>query len=224
MSEPTRAAWDEHWDATRPDGSFFGRVATLVRRQVLSRAVAHYAGRFLRGPGPLLEAGCGSGQASARLRTPARPRIALDYSSGALGNARRVPVFDAFLQADIERLPLRDGSIGGLWNLGVMEHFDEASGVRILREFGRVLEPGGNVVLFWPPDFGSSRLVLGPVEWLRSRLHGKTFRFFPDEVNRLTSIAHARQLLAAAGLEERCIEFSCRDLFIHVVVVAGRPA
>jgi SAM-dependent methyltransferase len=133
-------------------------------------------------------------------------------------------VFDAFLQGDINRLPLRDASIAGVWNLGVLEHFDEPAGIRILQEFRRVLTPGGHAVLFWPPDFGSSRLVLAPIEKLRSLARGSAFRFFPDEVNRLTSRSHARRLLAAAGLEEILVDFSFRDLFIHVVVVARRPS
>jgi SAM-dependent methyltransferase len=222
--DPTRATWDEHWDAIQTGASLFGRVASLVRTQVISRAVAHYASTYLAGEGPLLEAGCGTGQSSWRLGVRGRPRIALDFASGALREARAVSAFDAFLQGDITRLPLRDASIAGLWNLGVLEHFDESAGVRILREFRRVLAPGGHAVLFWPPDFSSSRLVLGPIEKLRSLARGSPFRFFPDEVNRLASRAHARRLLAAAGLEERLIDFSFRDLFIHVVIVARRPS
>lgn len=224
LSEPTRAGWDEHWDAIRPGASLFGRIASLVRTRVLSRAVSWYADRFLSGPAPVLEAGCGSGQTSGRVVRSGRPRVALDYSSGALRAARHIPAFDAFLQGDITRLPLRDASLGGLWNLGVMEHFDEATGVRILSEFRRVLRPGAHAVLFWPPEFGSSRLVLGPIEAARSRLRGAPFRFFPDEINRLASLSHARRLLAASGLEPVRIDFSARDLFIHVVVVARRPA
>ena len=224
MSEPSRATWDEHWDAIQRDSSVFGRIASFVRVQVLSRAVAHYASRYLADDGPLLEAGSGSGQSSSRIGVRGRPRIALDYASRALRQARAVPVFDAFLQGDLTRLPLRDASISGLWNLGVLEHFDEAAGVRVLREFRRVLIPGGHAVLFWPPDFGSSRMVLAPIEKLRSWRRASRFQFFPDEVNRLRSRAHARRLLAAADLEERRIDFSCRDLFIHVVVVARRPS
>ncbi len=224
MSESGRAAWDEHWDAIRPESSLFGRIASLVRVQVLSRAVAHYASKYLAGDGPLLEAGSGTGQSSSRIGVPGRPRIALDYSTRALRQARSIRLFDAFLQGDITRLPLRDASVAGLWNLGVLEHFDEAAGVGILREFRRVLAPGGHAILFWPPDFGSSRMVLAPIEALRSWRRKSPFRFFPDEVNRLASRAHARRLLAAAGLEERRIDFSFRDLFIHVVVVARRPS
>jgi len=224
LKAATRDGWDEHWDAIQPAASVFGRIASLVRTQILSRTVSWYADRFLSGPGPILEAGCGSGQASGRVVRSGRPRIALDYSSGALCAARRVPAFDAFLQGDITRLPLRDASLGGIWNLGVMEHFDGETGVRILSEFRRVLRPGAHVVLFWPPEFGSSRYVLGPIETARSWLRGAPFRYFPDEVNRLASRGHARELLAASGFETLRIDFSARDLFIHVVVVARRLA
>lgn len=224
MSEPGRATWDEHWDAIQRDSSVFGRIASFVRVQVLSRAVAHYASRYLAADGPLLEAGSGTGQSSSRIGVEGRPRIALDYASRALRHARAVPVFDAFIQGDLARLPLRDASISGLWNLGVMEHFDEVAGVRVLREFRRVLVPGGHAVLFWPPDFGSSRMVLAPIETLLTWKRASRFQFFPDEVNRLRSRVHARRLLEAADLEERRIDFSFRDLFIHVVVVARRPS
>jgi hypothetical protein len=67
-------------------------------------------------------------------------------------------------------------------------------------------------------------MVLAPIEWVRSLTRGGPFHFFPDEVNRLSSLAHARRLLAEADLEERRIDFSFRDFFIYVVVVARRPA
>ena len=132
-------------------------------------------------------------------------------------------VFESFVQGDLERLPFGAATIDGAWNLGVLEHFAEEKGIRILAELRRVLKPGGVAVLFWPPEFGSSRLVLAPIEAFRSRTSGRPFLFFPDEVNRLRSKAHARQILAAAGLEPVAVDFSPRAAFIHVVVVARRP-
>jgi len=127
------------------------------------------------------------------------------------------------VRGDIHALPFRDGSLAGIWNLGVMEHFPPAEGRAILEETARVLRPGACAVLFWPPEKGLSRLVLAPVEWLRSR-PGKPFRFFPDEVNRLTSRRHARQTLEAAGLEPVAADFTPRDAFIHIVAVGRKPA
>ena len=224
MSGSGRAEWDAHWSAISPRRSLFGRVASLVRRQLLSRAVRRYAERFFPSEGFVVEAGCGTAQSSGRIERGGRRPVALDFSAPALREARAVPLFTGAVQADIERLPFASASLSGLWNLGVMEHFEADRGVRILREFARVLRPGAHAILFWPPEFGSSRLVLAPIEGVRSVLSGRPFRFFPDEVNRLRSKEHACRLLAAAGLEVAGLEFSARDAFIHLVVVARRPA
>jgi SAM-dependent methyltransferase len=146
----------------------------------------------------------------------------MDISRLALRSARRIPVFRGFLQGDLFRLPLRDGSVAGLWNLGVMEHFEPEEGRMLLREFARVLRPGGVALLFWPPEFGSSRLVLAPIEAVRSWA-GSPFRFFPDEVNRLRSRAHAAAMLEGTGLVPASLSFGPRDLYIHLVVVARKP-
>ena len=146
----------------------------------------------------------------------------MDISRLALRAARRVPVFNGLLQGDLFRLPFRDGTVAGLWNLGVMEHFPTEEGRALLREFARVLRPGGVALLFWPPEFGSSRLVLAPIEALRSRA-GAPFRFFPDEVNRLRSRAHGIAMLEGTGLEPVVLSLSARALFIHLVVVARKP-
>ncbi len=108
-----------------------------------------------------------------------------------------------------------------MWNLGVMEHFHAAQAELTLEEFRRVLQPeNGILLLFWPPVFGLSRWVLAPFEWLVSRSTGRQFRFFPDEVNRLASRAAARQTLTAACLEPLRVDFTPRDGFNHLVLVA----
>lgn len=214
--------WDRHWAALSEKGSRFGRIASLVRVGLLSRAVRAFAEEHFAREGVFVEAGCGSAESSSRLDPHDRTLLALDISRLALTAARRVPVFRGHVQGDLFRLPFRDGSLAGLWNLGVLEHFPPAEGRALLAEFARVLRPGGIALLFWPPEFGASRLVLAPIEALRSR-PGAPFRFFPDEVNRLRSRAHAAEMLAGTGLEPVVLSFSPRDLFIHLVVVARKP-
>ncbi len=215
--------WERHWRSTARPDALVGRIAAAVRRHVLSRAVRHYTDRYFGRRGVFVECGCGTGQASARIVRNGRSLVALDVSPEALQQSRSVGSFTGRVQADIRRLPFRDGSVSGIWNLGVMEHFDPASGLAILREFRRVLEPGGCAILFWPPEFGSSRWVLGPVEWLVGRRRGSAFHVFPDEVNRIRSRAHAIETVRAAGLESVATDFTLRDAFIHMVVVARRP-
>jgi SAM-dependent methyltransferase len=223
VSSVDRNVWDRHWAALAKRSSLFGRLASLVRKQLLSRAVPHYASSFFPDGGIFVEAGCGTAQSSSRLTGTGRRLVALDFSLPALREARRVAVFKSFVQADILMLPFRANAVAGIWNLGVMEHFEPPAGQRILEEFRRVLKPGAVALLFWPPEFGASRLVLAPIEAVVSLFRKAPFRFFPDEVNRLRSREHARRMLRQAEFETAAVELTPRDLFIHLVVVARKP-
>jgi SAM-dependent methyltransferase len=225
MRASERETWDRHWQALAGGGSpLFATLASLVRRTILARAVRHYSDRWFPVEGVLVELGCGTAQSSARIRRLRRRFVGVDVSLPALLSARSGGSPHRHLvRADIRSLPFREASIDGAWNLGVMEHFPPAQGHAILREAWRVLRPGGHAILFWPPKFGLSRWVLAPFEWARSRMRGRPFRFFPDEVNRLASCRHARETLRAAGFEPLAADFTARDCFIHVVAVGRRP-
>ena len=215
--------WDRHWRGLQRS-PLFGRMASWVRRRVLRGAVRHYALRWLPRDGVLVETGCGTGEASSDVPREGRCLVGLDLSLAVLLGGRAGGPYHARLVADIRQLPFRDEGVAGSWNLGVLEHFEEPDGIAILREIRRVLRPGGTAVLFWPPTLGSSRLALAPVEALRSVVSGRRFRFFPDEVNRLRSRRHGRRTLEAAGLEPLRVDFTPRDAFIHLVLVARRPS
>ncbi len=221
---PERDDWDRHWRRLRGSGaSVFGGLASLVRRSILAPAVHAYSERTFPAGGVLLEAGCGTAQASAAIPAAGRTLIGLDFSLAALLEARRGGSPQRRLvSGDIRALPFADDSLDGIWNLGVMEHFTAEAGNAVLRELRRALRPGACALLFWPPEHGLSRLVLAPIEWLRSR-GGRPFHFFPDEVNRLRSRAHGRETLHAAGLEPVAVDFTPRDAFIHLVLVGRKP-
>jgi SAM-dependent methyltransferase len=221
-SRREREVWDRHWRALAGGPSLFGRCASLVRKGILRRAVRHYAQRYFPARGLFVEMGCGTAEASAAIAPRERRFAGLDLSLPALLAARGNPPHRHLLGGDLRRLPFRDGSVAGIWNLGVMEHFLPEQGAEILRELRRVLTPGGHAILFWPPSFGASRWVLGPIERVRTRVSGRPFRFFPDEVNRLTSRDHARRIIRAGGLEPVAVDFSAWDCFIHLVVVARK--
>ncbi|HEV2847147.1 MAG TPA: methyltransferase domain-containing protein [Thermoanaerobaculia bacterium] len=224
MDGTERKVWDRHWQALGKESALFGSLASLVRRLVLRRAVEHYAEKYFPADGVFVDAGCGTGQASASIPARGRRLLGFDFSLSALAEARKEGPYRLMVGGDIRALPFRDSSLSGLWNLGVMEHFPREDGVAILREFRRVLAPGRMAVLFWPPEFGSSRWVLAPIEWAKTRLRGRPFHFFPDEVNRLRSRRHAREMLEAAGLEPVALDFTLWDCLIHLIVVARKPA
>ena len=222
-ASPEQRHWERHWLALSSERSLFGALASAVRKVLLSRAVLHYTDRHFASRGLFVEAGCGTSESSGRIARRERRLIGLDFSLAALRQARRTRTFEGLVCADVRRLPFRDGALAGIWNLGVMEHFDPHQGRQILDGFRRALRPkDGILLLFWPPTYGLSRWVLAPFEWLLGRYQGREFRFFPDEVNRLPSRAAARQCLAAAQLAPVRIDFTPRDGFNHLIVVARK--
>jgi SAM-dependent methyltransferase len=220
ISRPQSAQWDRHWQSGERKWFLWGMVAT--RRFVFQPAVAFYCDRFFSERGLFFEMGCGTAESSALIPRKLRKFIGLDFSAAALGLARKTGSLDALVQADALNLPCSSGSIDGIWNLGVMEHFDLSQIQRCFAEFRRVLKRGGVIIAFWPTERNVSRWFLGPIEWLISRTSGRHFVFFPDEVSRLRSKEQAASYLRGAGLEVLALDFNWRTAFIHRVVVARK--
>ena len=102
--------------------------------------------------GDLLEAGCGTGIEAANLRrlAPGLRVHGVDISSVALADAVARPgTGDAlFYQAALERLPFAASVFDYISSHEVIEHIEEPAAV--LREFSRVLKPGGICAIATP--------------------------------------------------------------------------
>ena len=98
----------------------------------------------------------------------------LDISVNALRLYRKVNRgHGRALHGSIFEIPLPDGAVDGVYNLGVMEHFTEDEIGRILREFHRVLRRRGRVLVFWPPEFGLSVLFFKGLGWVFRNVFGR---------------------------------------------------
>jgi SAM-dependent methyltransferase len=101
-------------------------------------------------PGELiLDAGCGTGRNINKLRLAGSSAIGIDFSYGMLKVARRnladIPADFPVVLADLERtLPFETGSFDAVLCALIGEHLSALRSV--LREFFRVLKPGGRLV------------------------------------------------------------------------------
>jgi SAM-dependent methyltransferase len=93
---------------------------------------------------PVLDIGCGPGQVGAFVRERGRWVIGLDLSPEMVRLAKGR--LDAALVADMRLLPLATDQIGGLVAFYSLIHLRRSELETALREFRRVLRPGGHVL------------------------------------------------------------------------------
>jgi ubiquinone/menaquinone biosynthesis C-methylase UbiE len=144
---------DVVWLRMSPDE--YPKLAAVEDRMGYFRALhGHVEQALVRQLGAdaaVLDAGCGTGGLIRRL-APLHPGwrwTGLDASPLACGLARtRVPVGVSVAEATVERLPWADASFDAVVSADVLYHLDDD--LAALREFRRVLKPGGCVVINVP--------------------------------------------------------------------------
>jgi ubiquinone/menaquinone biosynthesis C-methylase UbiE len=104
----------------------------------------------------VLDAGCGFGEWVAFLDGKGYRAEGLDYSSELVGRLRRTYPDLSWKNGDIRHLPYHDGVFDAVVSWGVIEH-DEAGPQAALREFWRILKPGGVTIVTVPADSPARR-------------------------------------------------------------------
>lgn len=131
---------------------------------------------------------------------------------------------DVRVCGDIFRLPFRESSVDGIWNVGVMEHFTHEQIDQIMREFHRVLRHGSRVILLWPGADSVPQRLLRVVERVINSTRKATrehdvFRFHPDEISTLKSIQEGREVLVRNGFDTLHIDSGLRSLLTFKILV-----
>jgi SAM-dependent methyltransferase len=132
-------------------------------------------------PPRLLDAGCGTGGGLRWLSAQAAA-TGIDYSPFALAHARRGPA--PIAQASVQALPVAAGAFDLVTSFEVLYHLAVTDDAAALREFSRVLRPGGWLLLRVPAH-----------DWLRGA-HDRQVH-----TRRRYSRAGLRHKLVAAGFD-----------------------
>lgn len=225
ISDPQVEAWQNYWTPQkRASGLLYDFVAAFYRKFIIRPNLNYFIKlHFVRGA-YVLHAGCGSGMVDTDIRDYVNI-VALDTSINALQFYKQNnPGKCRTLHGSIFHIPMEDGTMDGIYNLGVMEHFTEIEITTILQEFKRVLKPGGKILMFWPPEFGLSVLFFKTLKYIYKVFsrNSKEVQFHPDEITRLRSHGHALQLVQQSGLGLKDYTFGPRDLFTYSIVVAQK--
>lgn len=152
----------------------------------------------------ILDVGCGTGDDAADLAAADHTAIGLEASTVMAREARRRYGSLPLVAGDAATLPIREAAVDAVRADRVIQHLPD--GAAALREWRRVIRPGGSLVTFDPDlttaevsgvDSSTAAVILG---WrLRTRPGARTVSGLPEA-------------LAAAGFDDVHIETPMLDL------------
>ncbi len=189
--------WDGYWRASAETA---GQLTSVDR--ALLATLREWCGNPAERS--FLEAGSGSGKISCVLAAEGADASLVDLSREALDLSREVfrgsSVPATFVRGSILDLPFNDEGFDVVWNEGVVEHFDRAARMRIVKEMARVCRPEGWVITF-APYAGAHLYRLG--KWVAEKRDAWVF-------GREEPLSSMRPEFRAAGLtvvDEKSIAF-----------------
>jgi SAM-dependent methyltransferase len=220
--ESDESAWSQHW-AEENQQSAVQKFFSFYRKAVFSRTVRYFVDRYFPPRGVFVEGGSGTSETSMRVDKAggARTLVATDIILPVLGRCH--PIMDVRVCGDIFRLPFNENAIDGIWNVGVMEHFTHDEIDQVMREFHRVLRPGGRIILLWPGTDSIPQKMLRLVEKvINLRKKREKFHFHPDEISQLRSSREGRDVLLRNRFRVLTVNYGFRSLMAFKILVGEK--
>jgi ubiquinone/menaquinone biosynthesis C-methylase UbiE len=215
--------WDKYWTKRKTTSQvIYKTIASFYRKHIIKRALNHFIESEFKKGSRLLHAGCGTGQVDQDVIAKYQ-LTALDISGKALDLYK---IFNGekakLVKASILKIPAKNSTFEGVYNMGVMEHFTKEEDEKILLELRRVLKPNGKIVLFWPPKYGPTVLFLNSTHFILNKILKKNIRLHPEEISLLESKKQVAEILRKTGFKLLKFYFGPKDLFTHCIVIAKK--
>lgn len=214
--------WDYYWTIKKTFlHSIYDRIAGLYRKYIIKPHLEKYVNRYFLKNSLILHAGCGGGQVEEEI-ADLYTIVGMDISQNAIDLYKQYHTDPKLVRGDITSMGIRTGSFDGLYNLGVMEHFSEEEINTILIEFRRVLKDNGVIILFWPPENGSTVIFFKIVHFFLNSVLRRDIHFQPPEPSRIRSRPWVENVLKRAGFILVEMHFGIEDFYTNAVVVVKK--
>jgi ubiquinone/menaquinone biosynthesis C-methylase UbiE len=211
--------WDKYWAKDQKAYNYiYDSVAVFYRKHIIRPYLKRYFDTYFIKDSVILHAGCGGGQVEEGF-DKSITIIGMDISHNALTLYSQYHGLSSLILGDITSIGIKNEALDGIYNLGVMEHFSEDEIHTIFREFHRILKKKGVIVVFWPPKFGLTVIVLKIVHFFLISVLRKNVQLHPLEPSLIKSRAHVEQFVKKAGFGLKEINFSLADVYTYMVVV-----
>ena len=219
-----RDMWDKYWDSKgrAVERSAYDIIASFYRNYLIKPTLNHFIRKTFSPHAELIHAGCGGGEVDTDVVRYAKV-TAVDISPNAV--AKYLASHGAQAECivmDIFRLSHLGRRFDGLYNLGVMEHFQEDQIRQILAEFNRTLKPGGRLLLFWPPVYGLSVMALKIIHFVLNQVLRRNVQLHPPEPSKVRSRRQIQKLLGDSNFDLESFSFGVRDAFTYAIIVAAK--
>jgi len=213
--------WDDYW-SRKKSNLIYDIIAYLYRVFLIRPSLNYHIFKFFKNNDLLLHAGCGGGQVDKHISKKMHIH-AFDISKKALNLYKKNNYSNIKLvQGSIFHTEFIDKKFDGIYNLGVMEHFDLNDINIILNEFKRILKDEGTIVLFWPHKKGISVNFIKVIRYLIFRLFKLKIKLHPDEITYVESKKQIKEILNKNNLKLVYYYFGIIDLFTQSVIVAKK--
>lgn len=140
-TNPTQHGYDQ------VAADYAARFTSELDYKPFDRHLLNLFAELTNGRGKVCDIGCGPGQIARYLHYQGANVMGIDLSPGMVEQARQLHPAIPFQTGDMRNLPLEDNALAGITAFYSIIHIPRDEVVAVLREFRRVLQPSGWLLL-----------------------------------------------------------------------------
>lgn len=141
MTNDTQIGYDRVAD------QYAARFTNELDYKPYDRHLLNFFAERVKGRGLTCDIGTGPGQIARYLHEQGAQAMGVDLSDNMVAQARLLNPQQRFEQADMRALPFKDGELAGITAFYSVIHIPREDVTTVLREFRRVLQPDGWLLL-----------------------------------------------------------------------------